>query len=199
MNKIEFTLELSKQLLGLPEDDIKEKVMFYVEMIDDRIDEGMSETDAVADVGSPEKIAEEIISEFPLKKLVKEKIKPNRRLKGWEIALIVIGSPLWISLGAVALSLVITLYAVLLSLVVTAWAVFATFAGCAIAGVVGGTIIASTSHFVSGAVLLAAGLVCGGLAIFSFFGCTSATTGIAKLTKKIAIGIKRMFIRKGEA
>ena len=98
MNKIEFTLELSKQLLGLPEDEIKEKVLFYVEMIDDRMDEGMSEHDAVADVGSPEEIAEEIISEFPLKKFVKEKIRPKRRLKGWEIALIAVGSPIWISL-----------------------------------------------------------------------------------------------------
>ena len=199
MNKIEFTFELSKQLLGLPEDDIKEKVMFYVEMIDDRIDEGMSEADAVADVGSPDKIAEEIISEFPLKKFVKEKIRPKRRLKGWEIALIAVGSPIWISIGAVALSLVITPYAVLWSLVATAWAVFATFAGAAVGGVVAGVIFMATGNPIPGIVLLGAALVLAGLAIFTFFGCIAATKGGAELTKRIAIGIKRMFIKKGEA
>ena len=199
MNKIQFVFELSKALEGLPKDDIEEKVMFYVEMIDDRIDEGMSEADAVADVGSPEKIAEEIIAEFSLKKLVKEKIIPKRRLKGWEIALIAVGSPIWISLGAVALSLVITLYAVLWSLVVIAWAVFGTFAGTAVGGVVAGIIFMATANSTPGILLVGAALVLAGLAIFTFFGCIAATKGGMKLTRKIAIDIKRMFIKKGEA
>lgn len=199
MNKTEFIFELGKRLEGLPKEDIIEKLSFYGEMIDDRIEDGASEEEAIAGLGSPEKVAEEIIADYPLGKIVKEKVKSQRRLKTWEIVLICVGFPVWLPLLAVAFSVAITLYAVLWSLVAVAWAVFATFAGCAIAGVVGGAIIASTSHFVSGAVLFAAGLVCGGLAIFSFFGCTAATKGVAKLTKKIAIGIKRMFIRKGEA
>ena len=199
MNKTEFIFELGKRLEGLPKEDIIEKLSFYSEMIDDRIEDGASEEEAIADLGSPEKVAEEIIADYPLGKIVKEKVRSQRKLKSWEIVLICVGFPVWLPLLAVALAVTITLYAVIWSLVAVAWAVFATFAGCTIAGVVGGAIIASTSHFVSGAVLLAAGLVCGGLAIFTFFGCTAATTGIAKLTKKIAIGIKRMFIRKGEA
>lgn len=199
MNKTEFIFELGKRLEGLPKDDIIEKLSFYSEMIDDRIEDGASEEEAIADLGSPEKVAEEIIADYPLGKIVKEKVRSQRKLRAFEIVLICVGFPVWLPLLAVAFALTITLYAVIWSLVAVAWAVFATFAGCAIAGVVGGAIIASTSHFVSGAVLLAAGLVCGGLAIFTFFGCTSATTGIAKLTKKIAIGIKRMFIKKGEA
>ncbi len=199
MNKTEFIFELGKRLEGLPKDDIIEKLSFYSEMIDDRIEDGASEEEAIADLGSPEKVAEEIIADYPLGKIVKEKVRSQRKLKAFEIVLICVGFPVWLPLLVVAFALTITLYAVIWSLVAVAWAVFATFAGCAIAGVVGGSIIASTSHFVSGAVLLAAGLVCGGLAIFNFFGCTSATMGIAKLTKKIAIGIKRMFIKKGEA
>ena len=198
MNKIEFSLELSKALEGLPNDDIKEKVMFYVEMIDDRIDEGMSEADAVADVGSPEKIAEEIIAEFPLKKLVKEKIKPKRRLRGWEIALICIGFPVWLPLAISALAIIISLYVVLWSLVVSAWAVFASLIGGALGGVVGGVITAIFNNQVAGIVLTSGGLVCGGLAIFSLFGCLAATKGTAKLSKRIVLGIKRMFMKKGE-
>lgn len=200
MNKTEFIFELGKRLEGLPKEDIIEKLAFYSEMIDDRIEDGASEEEAIAGLGSPEKVAEEIIADYPLGKIVKQKVKSQRRLKDWEIVLICVGFPVWLPLLAVAFSVAITFYAVIWSLVVVAWAaVFGTLAGCAVAGAVGGAIIASTSHFVSGIVLLAAGLVCGGLAIFSFFGCTAATKGVANLTKKIAIGIKRMFIRKGEA
>lgn len=199
MNKTEFIFELGKRLEGLPKEDIIEKLSFYGEMIDDRIEDGASEEEAIADLGSPEKVAEEIIADYPLGKIVKEKVRTQRKLKAWEIVLLFVGFPVWLPLLAVAFSVAYTLYAVIWSLVVIAWAVFGTFTGCAVAGVIGGAIIASTSHIVSGAVLLSAGLVCGGLAIFSFFGCTAATKGVAKLTKKIAIGTKRMFIRKGEA
>ncbi|MBO7632200.1 MAG: hypothetical protein J6S78_07730 [Lachnospiraceae bacterium] len=51
MNKKEFSELLRTSLAGLPQRDIEERVAFYEEMIDDRLEEGMSEEEAVRMVG----------------------------------------------------------------------------------------------------------------------------------------------------
>ena len=47
-----------------------------------------------------------------------------------------------------------------------------------------------------GGVAIGAGLVLAGLSIFFFFGCKASTKGTVWLTKRIALGIKNLFIRK---
>ena len=47
MNKKEFLDELRVGLAGLPESDLEERLNFYEEMIDDRIDEGLTEEEAI--------------------------------------------------------------------------------------------------------------------------------------------------------
>ena len=49
-----------------------------------------------------------------------------------------------------------------------------------------------------GLAIIGAALICAGLAIFAFFGCKAATKGAVALTKEIAAGIKRPFIKKEE-
>ena len=43
MTKNEFISRLRARLSGLPKDEIRERLAFYGEMIDDRIEEGLSE------------------------------------------------------------------------------------------------------------------------------------------------------------
>ena len=74
MTKQEFLEKLQVSLYGLPKADIDERVSFYGEMIDDRVEEGLSEEEAVADIGTIDGIVSEILSETPITKLVKEKI-----------------------------------------------------------------------------------------------------------------------------
>ena len=50
--------ELGRALEGLPKDDIIEKLSFYEEMIADYMEEGMTETQAVASVGTVDDVAE---------------------------------------------------------------------------------------------------------------------------------------------
>ena len=52
MNKETFLSELKKGLSGLPADDVNERLAFYGEMIDDRVEESMSEEEAVAGIGT---------------------------------------------------------------------------------------------------------------------------------------------------
>ena len=80
MRKDEFLLMLQKRLEGLPKDEIEERLTFYSEMIDDRMEEGVNEEDAVSVVGDVDKIVAEIIALTPISKIAKERSKPQRRL-----------------------------------------------------------------------------------------------------------------------
>lgn len=196
MTKQEFLYLLRQKLSGLPEQDIEDRLTFYGEMIDDRIEEGCSEQDAVSDIGSADEIAAQIIADIPLTRLAKERLKHKRKMSAAEIVLLALGSPIWLSLAIAALVVVLSLYVVLWSAIVSVWAVFASLAACAVGGVAAGGVLACVGNVPSGIALLGAGLVCAGLAILLHFGCGAATGGIVWLTKKIAFGIKKCFVRK---
>lgn len=199
MNKQEFLAELRKGLSGLPQDDVEERLTFYGEMIEDRIEEGLWEEEAVSAVGSVDEIAAQIIADTPLAKSAKETMKPKRRLKAWEIVLLVLGSPIWLSLLIAVCVVILSLYISLWSVIISLWAVFASFIGCAFGGIAVGIGFAFGSNGLTGIAMIGAGVVCAGLSIFTFFGCKAVTTGTVRLTKKIAIGIKNCFIKKEEA
>lgn len=198
MNKQEFLFTLQSRLASLPPEDLEERLAFYSEMIDDRMEEGLSEADAVAQVGNVDEIVAQILADTPLSALVKERIKPKKRLKPWEIVLLAIGSPLWVSLLIAAFAVVFALYAALWSVIVSLWAVFASVAGCALGGIAGGAVI-TLRNPLPGIALIGAGILCAGISVFLFLGCKAATKGMAKLTKKIALGIKYCFVKKEAA
>lgn len=196
MTKLKFLLELNDRLSGLPKSEVEERLSFYNEAIEDRMEEGLSEEEAVAAVGSAEEVAVQIISETPLIKVAKEKIKPKRKLRVWEIVLLAVGSPIWVSLLAAALAVVISLYAAVWSVVAAFWSVFGAFVGGAIGGVAWGVWFMVLDKIPVGISIIGAGVTLAGLAIFAFFGCLAATKGVVWLTKKAVLGIKFCFIGK---
>ena len=138
MTKLEFVTELREKLSGLPNQDIEERLSFYGEMIDDRIEEGRTEEEAIADIGSVDEISAQIIRDIPLTKIVKERIKTKRRLRTWEIVFLVLGFPIWFSLAVATFAVILSLYVVLWSVIVSLWAVFVSLVACAFFGVVSG-------------------------------------------------------------
>ena len=199
MTKQAFLIQLKNALTGLPEADIAERAAFYSEMIDDRMEEGLSEEQAVADVGPIDEIVEGIVAETPLTKLVKEKIKPKRALRGWEIVLIVLGFPLWFPLLIAAGAVLLSLYVVIWSIDVSLWSVDLSFATLAVAGFALAGTYAVTGHGVPALAMLGIGVCSVGLAIFAFYGCLAATKGLLRLTKKAALGFKSLFVGGGSA
>lgn len=195
MTKQEFMTALRAKLSGMPEQDVEERLSFYSEMIDDRIEEGMSEEDAISQIGSVDEIASQIISEIPLTKIVKEKIKPKKRLTAWEIILLVLGAPIWLPLLFAAISVFFAVYIVIWSVVIFLWAVEIAFISCSFGGVISGVICAICGRIPAGIAMIGAGITCAGLSIFLFFGCKGVTKGILLLTKKIALGIKNLFVK----
>ena len=60
MTKLEFIDELRKKLSGLPAADVEERLSFYSEMIDDKIEDGCAEDEAVFSIGSIDEISEQL-------------------------------------------------------------------------------------------------------------------------------------------
>ena len=199
MNKQEFLAQLRAGLAGLPQDDLEERLTFYSELLDDQMEEGLSEEEAVAAIGPVEEIVRQVIEETPLTKIAKERIRPRRQLNVWEIVLLVLGSPIWLSLGLAAAAVIFALYVVLWSVSVSLWAAFGALAVCAVGSIPACVIFVARGSGTAGLALLAAGMVCAGLTIFLFFGCRAATKGILTLTKCIAAWLKHCFLRKEDA
>ena len=188
MRKHEFLSALKRKLKGLPKRDVEERISFYSEMIDDRIEEGFSEEEAVAKIGNVDHISKQILSEARVP-------KSKRKRKPWEIALLWIGSPLWISLALAALAIVISLYASLWAVVVSFWSAFVALTASAICGIVASIPFAIAGNISAGIATFGAALVCGGVAIFAFYGCKAVTKVAWWLTKK-AVCVKKCFRKK---
>ena len=199
MTKSEFISQLREKLSGLPQADIEERVIFYSEMIDDRIEDGLCEEEAVSEMGSIDEITSQIVSDTPLSRIVKEKIKPKGKTKTWEIILLVVGSPIWVSLLIALFAVVFSVYVSLWAVIISLWAAFASFIGGALIGIGSGIGSICTGNAPAGILLIGASGSLIGLAIFLFFGCKSVTRAIIFITRKISLFIKKCFVRKEEA
>ena len=197
MNKQNFLHILENELYALPENDRKEFLDYYSEMIDDRIEDGMSEEEAVDQLGMPSAAARKILLDMPFKTVVKT-IKPKRPIAAWEIVLLIVGAPLWIpiiiALAAVCLSLYIALWSVVVS-------VYAADAGIAVGGL--GSIALSVFLAVCGNGLQALFYFGSGICLIRLSGllfmvCNKIAFGIVYLTKQLGRAIKFCFIgRRG--
>ena len=199
MNKLKFILSLHEKLSGMPESEIEERLNFYSEMIEDRIEEGLSEEEAVADIGNIDDIANQIISDIPLTKIVKNKVKKKRKLRVWEIVLISVGSPIWFSLLVAAFAVIISVFASIWAVVVSLWAVDFALALCFLGCVVALVLLSIGNNVLLGLALLGCGIVCAGLSMFLFYGCLEATKGSVWLLKKFIFCLKKCFRRKEDA
>ena len=172
-------VQLDSTLLGrdifsaLPEQEQNERLRFYAEMIDDRMEDGMTEEEAVAAVGNTNEIAQRIHTEAAVQ-------APQQGVRVWLILLLVLGSPLWLSL-----------YAALWAVIISLWAVFVSFAAVSLSGYVAAPAFGVHGNFPMAAASLGAGLFMTGCTIFLFFGCLAASKGVCRLTIKIFAGIRR--------
>ena len=196
MNKETFLNQLREKISYLPQNEVDERILFYEEMIDDRIEEGMTEEDAVAAVGSVDSISKHVMSETPLSKLVIDKVKPDRSLRGWEIALLIIGAPLWIPLVIAAFSILLSVYIVLWSIVIVIYAADLSFAVGAVCAVPTFFYYFISGNGAGGLFMIGACLILIGLTILTFYACVYITQGMIYISKAIALWIKSLFVRK---
>ena len=195
MNKKEFLSALERSLSGLSREDLAERMAFYSEAIDDRIEDGLTEEEAVSQLGAADAIAAQIIGEIPQSC----KSKKDRRLSPVNIVLLVLGSPVWISLLVAAFAVVISLYASLWSVVISLWAALVALGVSTLGCLIGGCVILFAGNITVGLAALGACLFSGGVSILLFYGCVALTRAGAWLTKKSVLWIVGLFARKGDA
>ncbi len=196
MNKHKFLFLLQDKLSDLPQKEIEEHLNFYSEIIDDRMEEGLSEEEAVLAIGSVEDIAKQILSDFPIINIGNKKIKIKRRFKAWEIILLALGSPIWLSLSIALFAVILSLYISLWSIIISLWAVFLSVIACTFYSLISGIINIFLGNVLSAIAMIGGGFFCCGLSIFLIIGCKAATKGIILLTKNIAKGIKNSLLKR---
>ena len=138
MTKNEFLSALERQLASLPESDRKRSILYFDEIIADRMEEGLSEEEVLAEMESVEEIAKGILSDAAEEPAETE--KTVRKVGGcplWlAILLAVLGAPIWLPVAfAVAVTLV-TIYMIPWILILTLFCVAIGFIIGGLAGVV---------------------------------------------------------------
>ena len=196
MNKLDFLFALEKKLQPLPDQERKQALEYYFEIIDDRMDCGMTEDEAVAACGDVDEIAEQIILDTPMTKLVKQKNKSRRRMHTWEIVLLVLGFPVWFSLAVAVFCVLLAVSACLWVVVICLWAVGVALSACAICVPAAAVILAVQGQYFPALFCLGCSLVLAGVAILFILAGIWTGKGVAKLHKLTFRGIKRCFIRK---
>ena len=98
MNKEQFLTALRARLTGLPREDLERTLQYYREMIDDRIEEGMSEQAAVADVGDPDELAAAILQR-PVRRTQMQTAKASAPMSAGKRAALIVCAVLLIIAG----------------------------------------------------------------------------------------------------
>lgn len=196
MRKIEFIAALYEKLALLLPNEAEERVAFYAEMIDERMEEGLSEEEAVSQLGSVDEIVSQILADIPLSSLIREKVRPKRPVRAWEIVLLVLGFPLWFPLLLAAFAVLFSVYIAIWSVVISLWAVDISLMLSALGCIIAGVFLAAQGNVLVGMAAMGVGLICGGLAIFGFFICKLVSRAVVFLTGKMLLGIKWMFVGK---
>ncbi len=198
MKKDEFIARLRKNLSGLPKDEREDRVSFYSEMIDDKLADGYPEEEVIEDLGTPEEVAKEVIGDTPLRTIIKERVKPKRSLRGWEVVLLVLGFPLWFPLVLTVFILFLSGFIVVWSLMIALLAVDLALVVGGIGSIVIGIMTIQSKGMTSAAFIAGAGMAVTGLGIIFILSTKGILKGLGKLTKKMLVGTKNMVVGKGE-
>lgn len=194
MTKQEFLRAVRQRLAGMPERDIQRSLDFYAEMIDDQMEEGLPEAEAVAAMGTPEYAASQILMDTPLPKLMKARGKTTRALRTLEVALLILGAPIWLPLilgaGILVFSAFITVWALMFSL-------FAVILALGVSGIACIGALFFTGFSTEGGLALAAGLILTGITIMLALGAMQAAKGLVWLGRSIVSKMKEWFVQRG--
>ena len=198
MDKRTFLDGLRAALVSLPASEIDKTVAYYEEMIDDRIEDGMSEEEAVASMEPIGVLAQRIINDTPAVNRAVRKAKQSSVPAIIWVLLAILGLPIWLPLLCLAFGLIISAFALLFGLIIS---LIAVVLGLSIGGIVG--IVFALCHLgVSGmSAVFAVGLclIGIGLGILLAFPVAYLIKGIWSGIKALGRKIGSLFTRREAA
>lgn len=198
MNREIFLHQLRIRLSQLPEPEIEKRLEYYSELIEDMVEDGMSEEAAVASFGDINQVAQSIMETTALSTLVKTTVKPKN---GWSTAAVVfavIGSPIWVPLLFAFVAVIASVYLVIWTLIICMFTLVFCLG-------VAGVFLLFKSFWLFGAgfstviYTIGCGLGLAGLCLLAFLGAKVVTLGLIQLTRWIFVQIKSLFIKKEAA
>lgn len=201
MTKLAFLASLRASLQGLPQAELEKTIEYYSEMIDDRMEDGASEEAAVADAGQPEAIAAQVLADAgQAPDAVAPAVKaPKYALKGWHIALIIIGAPVWGGLLAGVLGTAAGLAAGIVSLFAVLYAAAIALVACAVGAVTLFVRFLIVADPWPAFAWLGGGCFCAGSAILLFPAVNSLLMLTVRLIRQGCKALKNRFFKKGVA
>ena len=196
MTKQAFLDELHSRLTGLPKKDLDDVVSYYGEMIDDITDCGYTEELATAEVGNTGAIADQILSAYPLSKIVREKAKKKRKMKTWELVLLILGSPVWVALLIAGVAVALAVYLAICAVVISLWVIGTSLEIASVIVTAMGVFHIAQGNIPMAVAVFGAGLIGVGVSVLIFFLSKAATKGLRSLTEKTIFAIKKLFVGK---
>jgi uncharacterized membrane protein len=189
MNKAQFLKRLSSALKGAPRGEIAKSVQYYSEILDDRVEEGLSEDDAVQSLGDVEAIAKQILSELPAGSI-------RQGPRAITVVLLILGFPVWSSILAALAAVVLALYAVVWAVCLALWCVELSLSAAS-----GISLVGAGRWFLSGDVsyaliALGAGFVLAGASILGIHGMVPLTKQFGRFSAWSSQRIVRFFAGK---
>ena len=198
MSRDAFIGELRHRMAGLPQHTVERTVEYYGELIADSMEDGLTEEEAVARLGSLEEIVASVVKDTPLAQIVQTRVQEGKKkgISGWVILLLVLGAPVWLPVLIAVLAVLFALFIALWAVVIALWAVVAAVILTGLVAMVAGVVELCRLHLPQGLVLLGGGLVCLGLCALLFLLMKLITVGTVKLCRWLWVGIKSLFVGK---
>lgn len=184
MTEKEYLKELKRNLSALKRSDRNSLIEFYKEMIEDKIENGKTEREAIAELEPADAVAKRTLAEYGIDE---EELNKRKKINGMTLALVIIGSPLWISLAIAALAVVLAVAISILAIIIS------------IASACIGVTLSSPFFLVMGIITVfsdvGTGLIAIGYGLSAAALGILAVTGIYKLIAYIVKKIKEIIIR----
>lgn len=199
MTKLEFLDALQARLASLPENEVYRLLGYYAEMIDDRVESGMSEEEAVEALGSMDSIIESIINDMSIPKLMRARVKESSHRVGnkvlW-IILVILTFPFWFPavmacFGAV-FSVFMAIWGVIIGLFVAIGALAVSGVGC----IIGGLFFLFTKPLPVALFALGVGCILSGVTIFMIKPIKHIAKWLGKGISSLVRKIKALLFKK---
>lgn len=202
MTRDEFLSTLKSAVSSMPYSEVEKALSYYSESIEDHMEDGMSEEEAVAHMGDMGSIIKSIEEDFSIGSLVKNKIidskNKSKNIVLWMI-LLICGSPLWVPLTMGVVLTVLVLYFMIWAILASIYAAEAVLALSGVLGIVMGIIYCFIKAPVTGFMIIGVAIACIGIAIICFMPIGFISKKLLHLTVFSWRKIKGLFATKEAA
>lgn len=189
MTQAEFIARLDRLISVLPAEERRRAADFYSELILDRMENGKTEEEAVADCGSVEEIAEKVMAAYtPVR-------QTSLFLRVMKIIALIFGVPILLSILIPLAAAAFVLYACLWILMACVFIIVLSFGLVGVVGVAG-TLFVLPQSLSAGVVQLGTGLLFCGLCLASLVGAVKLLQLLLRFTVRLAGAIVNSFKRR---